>query len=157
MDAISELLQAGSVSLDIDPGAFDVCLELMSGVLGERLSLSSEDCARISAALRERERLAATNIGNGVAVPHAYVDGVPRVMLFFARLRERLEHGSGNGEPVDLVFMLVGPQAAQAGHLPLLARLVRLLHDQQLLADLRGAHSAVDVLNAVLQVEQRHA
>lgn len=157
MERLSDLLEQGLIALDVQAPDFDACLGTIANALAERRALDAAQCTLLTEALRDRERLAATAIGHGVAVPHAYVAGIPRVMLLFARLAEALPYTAPDSEPVDLVFMLIGPPEAQAGHLPLLARLVRLLHDRQLPADLRKAASPDDVQRAVRDMEQRHA
>lgn len=157
MDPLTELLGAGHVVLDVQAPDFDACLSQLSAQLGEARSLGGDLCGLLTEALRDRERLSATAVGRGVAIPHAYVDGIPRVMLLFARLAEPLEYAAPDNVPVDLVVLLVGPAEAQTGHLPLLARITRLLHDQRLLDELRTAASAEDVRRALREVEARHA
>lgn len=157
MDPLSALLEAGHIALDVEAPDFDACLGDLAGRLASEIALNGEQCRLLTEALRDRERITATCVGRGVAVPHAYVDGVPHVMLLFARLSAGLPHDAPDGQPVDLVFLLAGPREAQAGHLPLLARLVRLLHDQRLLEDLRRATRPADVIQAVRAVERRHA
>lgn len=157
MEPLSELLEAGHVALDVRAPDFDACLADLATRLGDARALGGEQCRVLTQALRDRERLSATCVGRGVAIPHAYVAGIPRVMLLFARLADALDYGAPDGEPVDLVFLLAGPEEAQTAHLALLARLTRLLHDQRLLSDLRGAGSPADALRALREVERRHA
>ncbi len=157
MDRLSELLEAGNIALDLDVSDFDACLAALAGHLRSHRLLDREQSRALAEELRRREELAATCIGRGVVIPHAYLDAMPRVMLLFARLRRAVEHGAPDGQAVDLVFLLAGPTAAQPGHLPLLARLVRLLHDQRLLDELRAASAPEEVLRAVRAVERRHA
>jgi PTS system nitrogen regulatory IIA component len=157
MEQPLHLLDVGHVVLDVHAPDFQGCLDALTGYLAQHEALDAVRCRLLTEALRDRERLATTSIGRGVAVPHAYVEGVPRVMLLFARLKPPVAHETQDEQPIDLVFMLVGPEEAQAGHLPLLARLVRLLHDQRFLAELRGAATPEAVLRALREVERRHA
>jgi PTS system nitrogen regulatory IIA component len=156
MEQPSDLLAAGHVALDVAAPDFDACLEHLADVLAARYVLDPAQCQALAEALRDRERLGATGIGRGVAVPHAYAAGIPRVMLLFARLAHPVEHGTPDGVPIDLVLMLAGPAEAQLGHLPLLAHLVRLLHEQRLLDELRRGASAAEVLQALREAERRH-
>ena len=157
MEQIADLLDEGMIALDVQAPDFDACLGTLTNTLAEQHVLDGTQCRLLTDALRNRERLSATAIGHGVAVPHAYVAGIPRVMLLFARLRDALAYAAPDAVPVDLVFMLVGPPEAQSGHLPLLARLVRLLHHQQLPDQLRAARSREDVRRAVREMERDHA
>ena len=83
--------------------------------------------------------------------------GVPRELLLVARLGREIPFDAIDGKPVDLVFLLTGPESAQGRHLTVLARLVHLLHDRQLLSDLRQAQDDDSVRRAFRAVENRHA
>jgi mannitol/fructose-specific phosphotransferase system IIA component (Ntr-type) len=78
------------------------------------------------------------------------------VLCLFARLARGVAHGTPDGVPVDLVFLLAGPLRAQRHHLPLLAHIVRLLHGPHLLERLRGADSPEAVLEAWREAERLH-
>jgi mannitol/fructose-specific phosphotransferase system IIA component (Ntr-type) len=156
MEQPSDLLAAGHIVLDVRAPDFDACLERMAAALAEARALDAAQIRALSTALHERERLGATAIGRGVAVPHAYAAGIPRTMLLFARLAHAVPHEAPDGAPVDLVLLLAGPAEAQSGHLPLLAHLVRLLHDPRLLEALRRASGPAAVLEALRQAERLH-
>jgi nitrogen PTS system EIIA component len=92
--------------------------------------------------LLQREKLASTGIGQGIAIPHGKIAGIDRVHGLFARLANPLDYGSIDGQPVDLVFLLLAPADAGADHLKALARISRLLRDTATVAKLRGTESA---------------
>ena len=123
----------------------------------DRNLLSGELGRKLDQALISREKLEVTSIGRGVVIPHAYLKGFPGELVCFARLKEAIEHNAPDGQPIDLVFMMTGPEEAQKQHLQTLARIVRLIHDPKLLSDLRKAASAEEVLEAIKEVERRHA
>ncbi len=102
--------------------------------------------------LAERERLGSTGFGGGVAIPHAKIDGLPRVGGLFVRLAQPIEFQAVDGLPVDLVFALMSPVASGADHLKALARVSRRLRDAGFLARLRGAGSS-DALYALFADE----
>lgn len=87
------------------------------------------DEGAIFAALQEREQLGPTGMGRGVAIPHARVPGLARITGAFARLAKPVDYESVDGQPVDLVFMLLAPIEAGADHLKALARVARVLRD----------------------------
>ena len=93
--------------------------------------------ATILAALEQREKLGTTGIGEGVAIPHARVPGIERLIGFFVRLETPIEYDALDDAPVDLVFMLVAPESASTLQLKALARIARLLRDAELAARLR--------------------
>ena len=104
---------------------------------------------RIYEMLAERERHGSTGIGRGVAIPHAKLDGLPRLYGFFARLERPIPFDSVDDQPVDLLFVLLAPSEAGAEHLRALARVSRLLRDATTCQKLRGTDNA-DALYALL-------
>lgn len=91
----------------------------------------------ILAALEQREKLGTTGIGEGIAIPHARVPGLDRLIGFFIRLATPIEYDALDDAPVDLVFLLVAPEAASTLQLKALARIARMLRDPELGARLR--------------------
>lgn len=107
--------------------------------------------------LTDRERLGSTGFGGGIAIPHAKVDGLRRVLGAFVRLDRPVDFGAVDELPVDLVFMMLSPAGSGAEHLKALARVSRMLRDRDFAEKLRGAGST-DALYALLAgVEARDA
>src|SRR5260221_6352186 len=79
--------------------------------------------------LQQREKLGSTGVGNGIAIPHGKLPKLDRLFGLFARLERPVEFEALDGQPVDLVFLLLAPEAAGADHLKALARVARLLRD----------------------------
>jgi mannitol/fructose-specific phosphotransferase system IIA component (Ntr-type) len=157
MPKLTDLLDAGHVAIDVQAEDVEHLLRQLVALLVEHDQLSSSCGRLLSDALSRRERLGYTCIGHGVAVPHAYIGEVPRPILLLARLAVPIAYGEPpDGRPVDLIFMLTGPESARGNHMRVLARLVRLLHDETWLAELRRASSVSAVLDAVREVERRH-
>ncbi|RJP24768.1 MAG: helix-turn-helix domain-containing protein [Candidatus Abyssobacteria bacterium SURF_5] len=84
----------------------------------------------ILAELLKREKIASTGIGHGIAVPHAYVSGIERLVVAFARIPRGLDFHAIDGEPVHMVLVLAGPRSAKNLHLLLLARIARLVRNR---------------------------
>ena len=79
--------------------------------------------------LMQRERLGSTAIGNGIAIPHGKLPKLERLFGLFARLDRPIDFEALDGQPVDLIFLLLAPENAGADHLKALARIARLLRD----------------------------
>ncbi len=92
--------------------------------------------------LLQRERLGSTGIGNGIAIPHGKLAKVERIAGVFARLEKPIDFESLDGEPVDLILLLVAPESAGADHLKALARAARLLRSQATTSKLRTTRDA---------------
>ena len=112
----------------------------------QTLGLEARDVADRLAA---REKLGSTGFGGGVAIPHARIPGLAGVRGLVLRLAQPIDYGAADGAPVDLVFLLLSPEAGGAAHLKALARVSRRLRDVAFVAKLRGAGSP-DALYALL-------
>lgn len=104
---------------------------------------------RIYETLTERERLGTTGVGQGIAIPHGRLADLEKIAGLFARLETPIDYEAVDNQPVDLVFMLLAPEGAGADHLKALARVSRLLRNQQACDKLRAAKSA-EALYAIL-------
>lgn len=89
-------------------------------------------------ALQERESLGPTGVGNGIALPHARLNGLDHVSACFLRLERPLDFGSPDRLPVDLVFSLFAPEDAGVDHLKALALVSRTMRDPALCVKLRA-------------------
>jgi nitrogen PTS system EIIA component len=99
--------------------------------------------------LLERERLGTTGIGHGTAIPHGRMPDLPQLYAVFARLEKPIDFEAIDGQPVDLIFLLLTPATSGADHLKALARISRLLRDKGVCEKLRGTDRA-DALYALL-------
>jgi len=99
--------------------------------------------------LMQREKLGSTAVGNGIAIPHGKMANLTRLFGLFARLDRPVDFEALDGQPVDLVFLLLAPEGAGADHLKALARVARLLLDPAIAHKLRASHDA-EALYAVL-------
>ena len=78
-------------------------------------------------------------MGAGIAIPHGRMAGATTITGVFARLESAIDYEAVDGQPVDLVFMLLAPENAGADHLKALARVSRLLRNKQACEKLRAA------------------
>ncbi|MCU4179388.1 PTS IIA-like nitrogen regulatory protein PtsN [Bosea sp. BH3] len=91
----------------------------------------------LSEALLQRERLGSTGIGDGIAIPHGRLPGIDRLIGLFARVEKPIDFDALDGQPVDIIFVLIAPEGAGADHLKALARVARVLRNQSVLDQVR--------------------
>lgn len=115
------------------------------------------DHRKIFEVILQRERLASTGVGRGIAIPHGRMAGLSRIVIVFARLEEPLDFESMDGEPVDLVFLLLAPEHAGAEHLKALARISRVLRDPLATEKLRGSRDKAALYAVLTQPMASHA
>jgi PTS system nitrogen regulatory IIA component len=106
--------------------------------------------------LVQREKLGSTGVGNGIAIPHGKLPKLGKLFGLFARLERPVDFESLDGQPVDLIFLLLAPEGAGADHLKALARGARLLRDPDIASKLRESRDA-EAIYAVLAMPSASA
>ena len=112
-------------------------------------ALTGQNERSIFEILLQREKLGSTAVGNGIAIPHGKMAKLNRLFGLFARLDRPIDFEALDGQSVDLVFLLLAPEAAGADHLKALARVARLLRDPEMALKLRDCRDA-EAIYAVL-------
>ncbi len=92
--------------------------------------------------LLQRERLGSTGIGDGIAIPHGRLRSLDKLRGMFVRLEKPIDFDALDGQPVDIMFVLLAPEGAGADHLKALARVARVLRDRSTLERIRSAYDA---------------
>ena len=132
---LSNILRAGAVkslsAVSSKKRLFHELAELAEQSYGLR---ASDVCA----ALQERESLGPTGVGQGIALPHARLDGLEQVHGLFLRVDKPVDFDAVDRQPVDLVFCLLAPEGAGVEHLKALAVVSRTMRDGALCAKLRA-------------------
>jgi PTS system nitrogen regulatory IIA component len=121
--------------------------QLLRDLAARAAVLLNLDAQKIFSALWAREELGSTGLGEGFALPHACIEGLDCFFGMFARLKRPINFDAIDGKPVDLVFVLLTPPAADREHLSTLATISRHLRDQGFATKLRKATSATALCN----------
>lgn len=140
---ISDRISAADVILDLQAPNKRVLLQDLADQAAPRLGRPSEEVLK---ALQAREALGSTGLGRGVALPHARLQGDAPPVMLFARLRKPIDYEARDEEPVDLVILVLWPEAEAEGFLPALSDTCRALREPQALRQLRQAESAQEVV-----------
>jgi len=126
------------------------------------LSAAAAEATRLEArtiydTLIQRERLGSTGLGRGIAVPHVKLSPISRIVCLFARLKQPIDFESQDGEPVDLIFLLLAPEHAGGDHLKALARISRLVREPSMLERLRTAKDLAALKHVLTLPATSHA
>jgi fructose-specific phosphotransferase system IIA component len=146
-----ELIDERSMTLDLTADDREKVIET--------LVLSLHKAGRISElepvldSVIERERALSTGVGQGVAVPHATVDGLDGAVVAFGRHSTGVEFGALDELPVDLIFLLLAPSEEISLHLKLLSRVSRLCNKPEFREALRAADDPAQILNIIREHE----
>ena len=123
--------------------------QVLQELAARAAELTGQNERAILEILSQREKLGSTAVGNGVAIPHGKLPKLGRLFGLFARLERPGDFEALDSQPVDLVFLLLAPEAAGADHLKALARVARLLREPEIQRKLRESTDA-DAIYAVL-------
>ncbi len=132
---VSEILPLESVYAPLRVQSKKRLFQEIAQIAASRYGLDESAVCNL---LQERETLGPTGVGRGVALPHARVEGIGAVKGIFLRLEAPIDFDAVDRKPVDLVFALLAPGDSGADHLKALARVSRLLRDEDLCAKVRS-------------------
>jgi PTS system nitrogen regulatory IIA component len=123
--------------------------QVLQELSAQAAKLTGLDDRTIFETLLQRERLGSTGIGEGLAIPHGKLPKLDRLFGLVARLEKPIDFEALDGQPVDILFLLLAPEGAGADHLKALARVARVLREPGLIERVRASRDA-DALYAVL-------
>jgi PTS system nitrogen regulatory IIA component len=116
--------------------------------LASDCSLSVES---ILTALQDREQLGPTGMGNGIAIPHARIDNISDIKGMFIRLEKPINFESLDSKKVDIIFAILAPIDSGVDHLKALAKVSRLLRDQDICSKLRSTEDITALFSILTQ------
>jgi PTS system nitrogen regulatory IIA component len=145
-----ELIDSDSVVANLRVTSKKQALQVLARRAGE---ITAVDERKVFDVLMERERLGTTGVGSGIAIPHGKLSDLEKIHGIFARLEKPVDFQAIDDRPVDLIFVLLAPEGAGADHLKALARVSRLLRDDDICKKLR-ATSEGDALFGILSEPQ---
>jgi PTS system nitrogen regulatory IIA component len=143
---ISDFLSPDDVMIDVSASDKQKLLQALARKAGSIVDVLPE---HVLAELQRREELGSTGIGGGVALPHARFHQVDRPIGVLVRLRKRIDFEAVDGEPVDLVFLLLLPEAPEGDQLGALAAIARKLRNAGVTAALRKAGDGPEMYRAL--------
>lgn len=148
---ISELLSDQAIVADLQAVDKDrVLVEMTEALVSGQPNLDRDKVVEV---LQEREKLGSTGIGDGVAIPHGKLGGIPELMLAFGRSRKGVDFEAMDGQPAHLFFLLVAPEESVGVHLKTLARISKLLKDAAVRQKLLDAESSEAIYQVILDEE----
>ena len=152
---IADILSPQGVVVDLKP--CNSKRQVLKELADQAADLVGIDAQQLLEALMERERLGTTGVGHGIAIPHARLDQLDKVVGLFARLDQPIDFEALDDRPSDLIFMLLAPNSADADSLKALARVSRVLRDTGLQQRLRQAKDADAIYRMLTEKPESHA
>ena len=143
---LSELLVPDAIRFGLAASTRNDALFLLSDIAADCYDV---DRALVMESAVEREKLGSTGVGDGVAIPHARLRGLPEPRAVLGVFRPGVDFGAPDVQPADIVALLLSPDEAGADHLKALARISRALRSPDNRTLIRQSTSS-DALTSLL-------
>lgn len=147
LDILSETRVKTRVQADTKQAALRAVAQVFADSLGRF------DTESVLTVLEERERLASTGVGSGVAIPHGRMPGTDALYAALLLSDKGIPFDAVDGAPVHIMFAVLGPAHRAGDHLRVLARLSRVLRNEDVRRDLIAAPDAQAVYAVLARAE----
>ena len=148
MIRLENILTPGRSLVNVPGGSKKRALEQIANLISSQVpELEMQD---VFEALIAREKLGSTGFGNGIAIPHCRLEGCETPVSALLHLEKPIDFDAIDGAPVDLLFVLLVPQAATDAHLELLRQIASMLDRKEVRDKLRSASSNEALYQVVL-------
>ena len=142
MNQIATLLSPANILLDVDAESKPALFETVGALFEANHGLARRT---VVGSLVAREKLGSTGLGQGVAIPHGRIKGLPQAQGAFVNLQRPIAFDAPDGKPVSQVFVLLVPEHATEQHLQLLSELAQMFSDRSFRERLAVAGDAAAV------------
>jgi PTS system nitrogen regulatory IIA component len=142
MNLISKILPPGNVMVDTESTSKKRVFERAGILFENQLQIAR---SQVSDSLFARERLGSTGLGQGVAIPHGRIKGLREAVGAFFKMQTPIAFDAPDGQPVNLIFVLLVPERATDLHLQLLGELAQLFSDKTFREQLRASNDSAAI------------
>ena len=130
-------------------------------VINELIDLYKEndkvnDIEKVRTAILDREKIMSTGVGKGFAIPHGKTNAVTDVIAAFGKTTRDIDYDALDGNPVHLVFLLVGRDDMVSKHIKLLSRISRLMNKDEFRERLVNSNSKEETINIFKEEEEQY-
>ena len=105
--------------------------------------------------LLEREKLGSTGIGENVAIPHAKIRDIDKIITVFARSQIGVEFESLDQKPVNFIYLILAPENSTGQHLKALARISRLFKNPSLRESVLRANETDQIYSILVDEDSK--
>ncbi|GIK60324.1 MAG: PTS sugar transporter subunit IIA [Ignavibacteriota bacterium] len=152
---VHELLSTGNILTNFKSVHKDDVINELIDLLNADSRVT--DLEEIRKCVFEREEKMSTGVGKGFAIPHGKTNSVTDIIAAFGKSETPIEYDSLDGEPVHLIFLLIGKETLLAKHIKLLSRISRLMNNEEFRKKLIDADSPESILKIFHDEEQSYS
>ena len=149
---LSEIINVNRIKNDVDVKSKKRALEELSNLVVQ--DQTQLDASEIFDSLISRERLGATGVGYGIAIPHGRIKNCQKITGAFIKLSEGVDFNTTDNRPVDILFTLIVPEESTDEHLQVLAFLASMFSDKSFREKLRKSDSPEDIYQLLTTWQQ---
>ena len=151
MIRLENILTPGRALVDVPGGSKKRVLEQIAQLVAG--DVPELDAQLVFESLVAREKLGSTGFGNGIAIPHCRLPGCTSPLSAILHLDAPVDFDAIDGAPVDLLFVLLVPQAATDEHLELLRQIASMLDREDVRERLRQAQTSEGLDQTVVDIQ----
>ncbi|QDU70855.1 PTS sugar transporter subunit IIA [Mucisphaera calidilacus] len=148
---LTDILQPDCVIVPLKGGDKHEVIDEMAELLAEKSPIASAE--DLKQAIWQREQTRTTGIGHGIGIPHGKASGVDKLRMAVGRPEQPIEFGAIDGRPVDLIILLASPLDQTGPHIQALAKISRMLTEDDLREALKVAPTAEDLYAIIAEHE----
>ena len=115
-----------------------------------------EDIEKVRSAVLDREKVMSTGVGKGFGIPHGKTNAITEIIGAFGKTSNDIDYDALDGNPVHLVFLLVGKDNLVSTHIKLLSRISRLMNKDDFRERLMHASSSEQILRLFQEEEANY-
>ena len=149
-----DILSPDSTIVDLKGDTKEEIIAELVDSLSASEAISDRD--KVLQAVLEREKIMSTGIGDGIAIPHGKSDSVVKLVAALGTQRRGVDFEALHGEPAYVFFLLVSPANVSGPHIKALARISRLLKNDDFKKKLITASSPEEIISAIRAEEESH-
>lgn len=151
MIRLEHILTPARSQVNVPGGSKKRILEYIAHLIATDVPGIDEDV--LFESLVAREKLGSTGFGNGIAIPHCRLIGCNAPISAVLHLETAIDFDAIDGEPVDLLFVLLVPEEATDQHLELLRQIASIFEQDDVRERLRNAPTSADLYKRVLAAQ----
>lgn len=151
---ISDILTEDFVVVGLDVSTKEDAINALVDIIAK--SDKVKNANKVREAVFEREKIMTTGVGKGFAVPHGKTDAVTDIVAAFAVTKKPIDYESLDGEPVRLIFLIVGRDNMVGPHIKLLSRVSKLMNDNNFREKLLNAKTPREVVELFKTEEEKY-
>ncbi|MGD8781841.1 MAG: PTS sugar transporter subunit IIA [Ignavibacteria bacterium] len=114
------------------------------------------DIDKLRESVHEREKIMSTGVGKGFAIPHAKTKSTKDILMAFAKLDVPIDFDALDGEPVDILFLLIARDTQVSQHIKLLSRISRMINEEKFRRKILSAEDAGQLHEIICSEEKKY-